>query len=155
MREEVSYTSKAADLKRIYAFMWRPVQLDREIRRKCLRVDELRMSLLPVGITYDGDRVQTSPGDRMAVIMSEILELETQIRTLQENRATAILEIGAALDRLGDPAEACVLEYYYIGGMPVHTIADEMGYSVSHIYRLKRQGIQKMIKNDKLICDTI
>ena len=127
-----------------YDFLLGPRRISDEIWRKDLRRKELRSCLLPSGITYDKDPVQTSPEDSMARIMAEVDELDGQIDALQRSRALEILRISRVIDALDDPREATVLDAYYLGRRSMQEIAEHLHYSERHVYRLRSEGVAKM-----------
>lgn len=133
-----------SELQDTYDFLLSPRRISDEIWRKDLRRQELRSCLLPSGIAYDGDRVQTSPEDSMARIMAEVDELDQQIDALQRSRALEILRISRVIDRLEDPREATVLDAYYLGRRSMQEIAEHLHYSERHVYRLRSEGVAKM-----------
>ena len=137
------------DLKETYDFLLSPRRLADEIWRKDIRRQELRACLLPSAITYDKDRVQTTPDDIMADTMADVVDLDAEIEILQRQRARQIKRIGKALDLLEDSREKAILEAYYIGQKSMNEIADRMNYSLQHTYRLKRDGVEKMRKMRK------
>ena len=106
-----------------YDFLLGPRRIADAIWRMALRRQELRSCLLPSGITYDGDRVQTSPEDSMARVMAEVDELDQQIDTLRRSMAMEILRISRVIDRLEDPREATVLDAYYLWRNSMQEIA--------------------------------
>ena len=134
------------DLKETYDFLLSPRRIADEIWRKDIRRQELRACLLPAAITYDKDRVQTTPEDHMAETMAEVADLDAEIEILQRRRARQIRLISGALDELEDGREKAVLEAYYIGRKSMNEIAEHMHYSLQHTYRLKRDGVEKMRK---------
>jgi RNA polymerase sigma factor (sigma-70 family) len=121
-----------------------PRRISDEIWRKDLRRQELKSCLLPSGIAYDGDRVQTSPEDSMARIMAEVDEINPQIDALQRSRAFEILRISRVIDQMDDPREATVLDAYYLGRRSMQEIAKHLHYSERHVYRLRSEGVAKM-----------
>ena len=132
--------------KEVYSFLLAPLRLSDEIWRKEMRCDALKACLMPTGITYDQDKVQTSASDRMSEVMAKVGDLNLQIATLQKERALAILEISQAIDKLEDDKEKTVLDAYYIGQLSMQDIADHQGYSLSHTYYLRRSGAEKLIE---------
>ena len=133
------------ELKGVYDFLLGPLRISDEIWRKEMRRDALRACLMPSGITYDQDKVQTSPSDRMCEVMSKIGDLNLQIKALKEERGLAILEVSQKIDSLDDEREKTILDAYYIGGLSMTEIAEHQGYSVSHTYYLRRHGAEKLI----------
>lgn len=133
------------ELKGVYDFLLGPLRISDEIWRKEMRREALRSCLLPSAVTYDQDKVQTSPSDRMCEIMSKIGDLNLQIKALMEERGLAILEVSQKIDSLDDEREKTILDAYYIGGLSMTEIAEHQGYSVSHTYYLRRHGAEKLI----------
>ena len=85
------------------------------IKRLEMQRESLLTCLLPKAITYDGDRVQTSPEDKMTAVMVKVESLSRRIGALYERKADLVLEISEAIDKLGDGYDAIVLDSYYIG----------------------------------------
>lgn len=133
-----------SELQETYDFLLGPRRIADAIWRKDLRRQELRSCLLPSGISYDGDRVQTSPEDSMARIMAEVDELDQQIDTLRRSMAVEILQISRVIDQMDDPREATVLDAYYLGRRSMQEIAEHLHYSERHVYRLRSEGVAKM-----------
>lgn len=134
------------ELQETYDFLLGPRRISAEIWRKDLRRRELKSCLLPIGITYDKDKVQTSPEDSMARIMAEVAEIDQQIDNLQKTRAVKILEISRVIDRLDNLNEATVLDAYYLGRKSMREISEHLNYSLQHTYRLRRNGMAKIRK---------
>ena len=114
--------------------------------------DELESCLLPAAIRYDKDKVQTSPEDPMAEIISEIEELEKEMVRVQRRKFTQIEKIGRAINALGSDEERTALTMRYINRKPVTEIAEAMGYAESTIYKFMNQGgeqVAKSIRNIK------
>lgn len=53
-----------------YEFLWQIRKKETVIRRKEAQRDELRACLMPGGVSYDRDRVQSSPKDSMTEVMA-------------------------------------------------------------------------------------
>lgn len=118
--------------------------LERTIWRLTMRRDELQACLLPVAIRYDLDRVQTTPEDKIATLASAVADLDVQLRELRTQKADLVIEVADAIDRLEDDREKTILCAYYVGRVSMEGIADKIGYSLSHCYRLRRQGVQHL-----------
>lgn len=133
-----------SELQDTYDFLLGPRRIADAIWRKDLRRQELKSCLLPSGISYDKDPVQTSPEDSMASIMAEVDELDQQIDTLRRSMAMEILRISRVIDQMDDPREATVLDAYYLGRKSMQEIAEHLHYSERHVYRLRSEGVEKM-----------
>jgi DNA-directed RNA polymerase specialized sigma subunit len=134
------------ELKETYDRLLLPRRLADDIHRLDLRREELITKLLPKAITYDTDRVQTTPEDRVAVVMAEVDELDRKIEELKRQRFEAIQEIAREIDLLEDSRERAILDAYYLSGKSMESIAEHAHYSLSHTYALRRHGIQNIIK---------
>ena len=133
-----------SELQDTYDFLLGPRRISDAIWRKDLRRPELRSCLLPSGISYDKDPVQTSPEDSMARIMAEVDELDQQIDILRRSMAMEILRISRVIDQMDDPREITILDAYYLGRKSMQEIADHLHYSTRHVYRLRDDGVAKM-----------
>lgn len=128
-------------------FLYQVRTIDRTIWRLQLRRDELQSCLLPGAVRYDKDKVQTSPMDKLADIAAAVADLDEKISYLQRSKAAAILETSEAIERLADEREKVILTAFYIGKRSMEEIADKMGYSIQHTYRLRRAGVLKVANN--------
>lgn len=114
--------------------------------------DELESCLLPAAIRYDKDKVQTSPEDPMGKILSEVLELEKEMKKVQLNKSKQIEKIDKEISKLVSDEQRTALTMRYINRIPVSDIAEAMGYAEPTIYKLMDQGgeiIAKSIRNIK------
>lgn len=127
-----------------HEYMRQVRQIELKIRRLTLQIEELESCLLPQGIRYDRDKVQTSPEDVLPKIAGKIQELEKQRTQLSRERALLLLEIQDALDQLESEPERIVLEAYYLSRMSMREISEMIGYSIRQAYRLRTTGLQKL-----------
>ena len=118
--------------------------IDREIRKKVVKRSALIDCVIPAGISYDKDRGQFSPDDRMSAVMAEVADLDTEIKKLQYEKLVLIREISEAIESLENDEEKVVLLSYYIGRLPMRRIAEEAHYSIRTAYYLRRKGIQHL-----------
>ena len=123
----------------------RPRQITNAIQRKKEQADALKASLLPQGIRYDTDRVQTSPSDRMADVMAEIDRLEREIRELAEEKPRAISETIYFIEKLDD-RQAEVMTLYFVSERKVRQIARQLHYSEQNIYKIMQRGFDALLK---------
>ncbi len=100
---------------------------------------DLYYSLMPSGISYDGDKVQSSPSDKLSEGMAEIAELDSQLAQKQKCLTQHIIYANSLVDRIPAPEcrELLGLRYLDITGdrspMSWQEIADCMGYSVDYV----------------------
>jgi len=113
--------------------------------------EQLYSSLLPAGIRYDGDRVQTTPEDRMLERMPEIAELDKkisqQIRKLARRKAKAM----GMINKLQDSKQRQVLTLYYLDNRRLswEKVAAEMGYSRERVLDFVEEGLKILIQNQR------
>jgi DNA-directed RNA polymerase specialized sigma24 family protein len=104
------------------------------------QIRALEFSLLPSGIRYDQDKVQTSPGDQMSKTVTQISQLECQIEALKLQIPQQSDAIREACSQLDNEQERTVIVMYYIGGFHMDEIAEAMNYALSTVYKLRKQG---------------
>lgn len=124
-----------------YAFLNSIRKIENEIVKLQLQHDELQSCLLPKAITYDGDRVQTSPEDKMLEIASRVLDMEKEIHDLKQRKAKLIIEINDSISKLDSDVEQMVLLGFYVGRLPAIKVAELVHYSVPGIYKVKRRAV--------------
>lgn len=127
--------------KEAYAFLNSVRQIEADIVKKQLQHDELQSCLLPKAITYDKDKIQTSPGDMMSETASLVLDLEKDIRKLYARKAQLIVEINDAISQLDSDTEQMILLGFYVGRLPASRVADLVHYSLRGVYKAKRRAV--------------
>lgn len=129
-----------------YDYMMRPRRLELRIRRICLQIEELESCLLPQGIRYDKDKVQTSPEDQLSKVAARILELEKVRDQMIRERALLILEVQDSIDTLDSEPERLVLEAYFLSRMSMVSIAEMMHYSLRQTFNIRTKALQKIAR---------
>ena len=130
------------EINEVYAFFGKPRLHDNKIKRLESTIEGLRDCLLPGGMRYDTDRVQTSPSDKTTEIMCRIIELESELEEERQKKANAVMEIDKALMKMPEGPYKQLLAEYYIGRIDIYKIADGMGVSVRHCYRLRKKAVE-------------
>lgn len=110
-----------------------------------LRIKELEFSLLPSGIRYDSDRVQTSPSDRMLETAAKIDALERRMKKKLERLNDDMFKAVAIVQAMPTPAYRQLLTLRYLTGkMSWEDVAEVMGYSVDHVKGyMNRQALRE------------
>lgn len=118
-------------------------EMDGAIKRKEMQRDELKSCLLPGCIRYDKDSVQSSPGNPMEEIMARVDLLDRDIEQLKADKALMVIRVADKIDSLTDATseEKTILTGLYVSGRSVVEVADVVGYSIQHTYRLRKRGI--------------
>lgn len=111
---------------------------------------QTEMDILPSGIRYDKDSVQSSPEDHMLETVTRYSkdmdkyrrQLERHLRTIAQKRSRAI----ALISRLDDPVQRQVLELFFIDArrLTMQQVADEMVYSVRQTYNIYQAALKRL-----------
>lgn len=109
------------------------------------RAEELRLSLLPSGITYDRDRVQTSPKERIVETMAKIDELDREYRDITADMMKYKQEMTEWFLVLPE-REREVLTLYYVDCKGIRYISDTMQITERHVFRLRKNGVSMLTK---------
>lgn len=122
----------------------------RKERYEIMHLEELiknaEMGLLPSGIRYDRDKVQTSPSDTMSAVLSKAVdmqkELESSIAKLQDKR----IEAEKLIRTLENSDEREVLRYYYLdtfNGRPLtwEQVSNRMNFNLRWVHRIHDRAI--------------
>lgn len=131
-------------IKETYNFLTSVRRTEAEIVKLTIRHDELQTCLLPGAIRYDGDRVQTSPDDKMSKIAAEVVDLEEEIRATKIQKAEQIRKIEAAISTLEDEDEQMVLLAFYGGRIPMARVAELIHQSPRSAYYIRRRGVKHL-----------
>lgn len=129
------------DLNETYDFLMQIRRKEISIRRKETQRDELRACLLPGAVRYDRDKVQSTPTDKMSDVMARVDELDREIEQLRREKATLVIEISDAIEKLEDDNEKTVLTEFYIARAPMTQAADAINYSVRRAYDFRKRGV--------------
>ena len=129
-----------------HEYMMQVRRIELRIRRISLQIEELESCLLPQGIRYDRDKVQTSPEDVLSKIAGKISDLEKLRTELARERALLLLEMQDMVDRIENELERFVLEAYYLSRLSMREIAEMIPCSIQHAYRLRKRGLQRSME---------
>lgn len=84
----------------------------------------------------------------LADLISEKDELEERIKRLKDKSKKIRGEILDEIDSLEDTRYCDVLEGFFIDCLSLEAIAEEMGYTDRHVYRLYSEGVTKLALSD-------
>ena len=118
--------------------------IDLQIKEKNYLIEALYTCVGLQGISYDKVSVVSSPDSKFERIMGEITEQKAALEKLQLKKAEVIREITAELNSLGECPERTILVGFYINGMDMEKISEDLGYELSWCYRLRRKGIEML-----------
>ena len=119
----------------------------REINIIREQIAQAELAVLPSAIRYDLDRVQSTPDDPMLRMAEKLERYEGQLRKhlarITERRQKAFHMIQS----LSDPTQRQVLELFFLDTrrLTMEEVADEIGYSIQHTYRIYQAALRNLI----------
>ena len=119
-------------------------RMDLIIKEKMYLIEALYTCIGLQGVSYDKVSVISSPDNKFEKIIGEIDELKKEVEKLQLLKAQTIRELSAEINKLGECPERTILFGFYIGGMDMEKIAEDLGYATSWCYKLRRKGIEAL-----------
>lgn len=116
----------------------------KSIRRKRLELrtlqenaDELRGMLMPKAITYDRDKVQTSPEEKLSQIVANLIAVEKHQEVLANRLSKDILIAEQLIGAMTTPEYRELIRLRYLSGgtkpLTWEQIAEKMEYSTDHV----------------------
>ena len=118
--------------------------IDLQIKEKEYQIEALYTCIGLQGISYDKISVMSSPENKFERIIGEIDELKAKVENLRLKKAELIREISNVINKLGECPERTILCGFYVGGLDMGQLADDLGYELSWCYRLRRKGIEAL-----------
>lgn len=118
-----------------------------------LRIKELQLSLLPSGIRYDTDKVQTSPTDQMLRVAAEVDALERQMQQKLTRLNEDMLRAMQIVQAMPTPKYRQLLTLYYLTGSRTtwDQVADIMGYDVTYVKKVLRNAAMDEARETSLL----
>ena len=119
-------------------------KLDKEIEDRLLKITELKCSIGCRGISY-GERVQGShEHDKMADVISEVIELENEVDFMVDRLVEIKRTFIERADRLNNPLERDVVIKLYPENKSPEMTATECERSVRQIFRIRKKAMKKL-----------
>lgn len=113
---------------------------------KKAQIEDLHLMMLPGGIRYDKDQVQTSPSDPMLRFVEKLSDLEEEMRKLEHAYTKYYEEVESMAGELSDDKMQEVIILHYLAGKKVKDIAELMGYTEGWVRKLEREAIRELEK---------
>ena len=128
-------------------------KLDQLINAKLAEREQLQAIATDIspkmnGMPFDNTGV---PSQRMENAVIKLIELAQEIDKLIDEYIDRKQQVVSVLEKLPEK-EYGVLHRHYIRYMPWEKIAEDMGYSTVHIWRLKESGLEILEKILKCNC---
>lgn len=124
-----------------------PERLERKIKLLVNEIDYQRSTLLPGGIDYSADKVQSSGNDKYPRVMDIILKDEEMVRELNARRLYLIHErIPALIDQIENELARDVIQAYYLTDATMAEVCDLCSISNMTAYRYRWMGLADIQK---------
>ena len=128
---------------RIEEWLHKPERLKLKMMQLKNARDEYEMCLLPGAITYDKDKIDRTPTDRVTEIMAKISDIDLEIEKLGRIRAEALDDCLAVLATLPE-REEYILTAYDIRGERMEDVARAISYSVGYCFKIRRKALKAL-----------
>lgn len=124
-------------------------ELNKEIRNKQERLDELRALAMSMTTPYDRERVQTSPNDRLSNLMCKIIMLENEIDGMIDDYADEKQRAKMRIYQVQREEWQDILYSHYIEQKSFKEIAKHRGVSISSVKTLNNRAIKCLKRLDE------
>ena len=110
------------------------------------QIAQAELALLPSGIRYDMDRVQTSPDDPMLRMAEKVERYEAQLRKHLDKIIAKRQRAFAMIRRLKDPTQRKVLELFFLDErrLSMAQVAEEIGYSERQTFYIYKKALKNL-----------
>ncbi|MBP0970262.1 MAG: hypothetical protein J5744_08965 [Oscillospiraceae bacterium] len=123
-------------------YMNRPFELKRQIRIKTSQLQGIRNLINGTSVVISEIPHSDSPDPhRLESLLAQSLDLELEIKKMDEDLAKATAEVTTAINSINNPSCEEVLTARYLNFKDWTTIARELDYCKDWIFRLHRKGL--------------
>jgi DNA-directed RNA polymerase specialized sigma subunit len=113
------------------------------IRKQEEYIQRLRDSLTIAGISYDKERIQSSPDpDKFAKIFGQIDEEEQKLQQMKDNLALTRVKIINQIHQIDDSKHQKVLYIVYVDGKNLKKAAQAMCFSYDYVKEIHIAALQ-------------
>ena len=128
-------------------YLRRPNRILGDIIIQREKAETLRENVLPKGVSFDKEKVQSVAGDKMANYAARLEEIESKLEELTEEYYEAINDIERVIYLVDNQDAREVLAKRYIARKPWIKIETEMEYmSIATVYRAHKTGLRAVTK---------
>lgn len=129
------------------SYLRKPNQILGDINILREKAETLRENVLPKGVCFDKEKVQSGTDDKMARYAAKLEEIEKKIEELYEEYYEAINRIEKVIYLVDNQDAREVLAKRYISRKPWLKIEMEMEYmSIATIYRAHKTGLRAVTR---------
>lgn len=118
--------------------------VEKAIKNKRDELEALRYKASGAGaITYDKDRVQTSPQDYLTMAIADIVEIEKQIIEDEASIEDMKGQAYSVVRQMEHPEYRILIEWFYLNGLSMIETAERMSMSERSAYYLKDDALEE------------
>ncbi len=128
---------------KLFRILNEPHWIRQDIKDMESELEAYRQTMLLSGISYDGDKVKTSPKDRMPDYVVRVEKILNNIKGKQQAYLRAHDRVKSLADKLRHDEKTIVI-MRYLEGKGYEDIADSFPMSLSNMYRIRQQAINRL-----------
>lgn len=113
-----------------------------KIRKMREAIEAKRLAALPGAITYDKERVQTSPANFTETLLVDAADLEAELKEYMESVDRLKLAIYQQITQLSVLDHQSVLLFYFFDELQWSEVAQRMAVSESRIYEIRSDALE-------------
>ena len=124
-------------------YLWQIKDMKRRVAEKQSEIDSMRNMLTSISVRTDDERVQSSSDpDKIGSMISDILDRESELKTLVEAFLRKEKEISEQIDSMENSRQREILHWRYIECLPLEKVAvNYMEISFRHATRIHGQAL--------------
>ena len=129
-------------------FLLRIRNTDKEMKQMFEQIQFLRYKASGMGaIRYDKDRVQTSPEDMVCECIAQAVQLENKLFARNRWFNDSLNWTNEILNLWNDDNNARFITIYYLNHGSMGDVAQQIGCSYRHTYRIKQEALKEFSKH--------
>ena len=128
----------------LYEVLNKPRWTKIRIATKRAQIENIHEMMLPSGIRYDKENVQSSPSDPMMKFVEKLSDLESSLQELEKSYTDQYTKVENLIKKINDARLEEILTLRYLVGLNPRDIAKSMGYAESWVHKLHRDAIKDL-----------
>lgn len=128
------------------AYLGRVYSLSREIEQLKEEIQQMEEMVVSIQAINYSERVQTSFSKDLADIIQKIEDYKASLEEKVSEYISLVAEVTSKIREIDDMVIREVLARRYVLFLKFKAIADDLGYSIQHVYRLHTVGLKEILK---------
>jgi tetrahydromethanopterin S-methyltransferase subunit G len=117
-----------------------------KLQRLQERRDEIRDRMQGISSPSPGQRVQTSPEDKMSKLMARLDNIDRKIAGQIDREQRLIETIQSQIDGIESPKHRELLSLRYVHCLKWEHIADRMGYTERRVFQVYGEALAEFVR---------